>query len=283
MLLKNIFLTSLLFFSLSPLVISAQATNTGFVPGNIWYSLDPFSEGDKIKIYTLIFNPDPRELSGTVKFFDDDILLGKKDFKVSGKEIKDVSIDWTVTVGKHKVFGKIENAKFLVSTGKYEETTLSGNQTEESIRNVKKKIIPEKDQAPTSSVANGIGSTIESIQNSVSNIPTLVRGTIPESVSKPVVLGASTLENFRKYIATGAKNKKKAVNAEIENLKKSDTPKDPDAKLNTDALLKPLKYIELFAFALAAFVFDSRIIFYGLLLVILFFLLRYIKRKIFAK
>src|SRR3989338_5661631 len=47
----------------------AQSSNAGFVPGNIWYSLDPFLEGDKIKIYTLIFNPDPRELSGTVIFF----------------------------------------------------------------------------------------------------------------------------------------------------------------------------------------------------------------------
>jgi len=55
----------------------AQSSNAGFVPGNIWYSLDPFLEGDKIKIYTLIFNPDPRELSGTVVFFDNSVFLGK--------------------------------------------------------------------------------------------------------------------------------------------------------------------------------------------------------------
>ena len=58
--------------------ILAQSSNTGFVPGNIWYSKDPFEEGDKVKIYTFIFNPDSRELSGTVIFFDKTVLLGKK-------------------------------------------------------------------------------------------------------------------------------------------------------------------------------------------------------------
>ena len=73
--------------------ISAEIANVGFIPDNIWYSKDPFFEGDKIKIYTLIFNPDGRELSGTVSFFDKTILLGKKDFRVSGNGVKDISID----------------------------------------------------------------------------------------------------------------------------------------------------------------------------------------------
>src|SRR3989344_4963797 len=86
--------------------IIAQTSNAGFVPGNIWYSTDPFEEGDKIKIYTLIFNPDARELSGTVIFFDNSIFLGKKDFVAPAKGVKDISIDWTAAAGSHSILRK---------------------------------------------------------------------------------------------------------------------------------------------------------------------------------
>ena len=40
----------LIFFLLPNHNLRAQDSNAGFVPGNIWYSQDPFEEGDKIKI-----------------------------------------------------------------------------------------------------------------------------------------------------------------------------------------------------------------------------------------
>src|SRR5438552_250675 len=102
-----------LLFFLMPVGALAQS-NAGFIPSNIWYSKDPFEEGDKIKIYTLIFNPDSRQLSGTVSFFDQDNLLGKKTFTVTAKGVKDIAIDWMATVGSHKIYAKIESAQFLV-------------------------------------------------------------------------------------------------------------------------------------------------------------------------
>ena len=82
--LKKAGIVLFLIFSLLPIQkIFAQSSNTGFVQANIWYSKDPFEEGDKVKIYTFIFNPDTRELSGTVIFFDNTVMLGKKDFIVS--------------------------------------------------------------------------------------------------------------------------------------------------------------------------------------------------------
>src|ERR1035437_2096929 len=99
---KYILILSFLILILFPLYkISAQTSNVGFIPANIWYSKDPFEEGDKIKIYTLVFNPDSRELSGTVLFFDDTVFLGKQDFVVPAKGVKTISIDWTVIAGDH--------------------------------------------------------------------------------------------------------------------------------------------------------------------------------------
>jgi len=156
---KILWLVILLLCLLPVFKIQAQDSNAGFVPGNIWYSPDPFEEGDKIKIYTVLFNPDAREFSGTVIFFDKTTFLGKKDFKVGARSVLDVSIDWTVSVGEHVIFAKIENAKFLISAGKYEEVYLLGNQTEESERTVKKKIITQASQE------NVVGNLKEDIVN----------------------------------------------------------------------------------------------------------------------
>ena len=105
---KNIVLTLILLFYLFPIgKIFAQIPNVGFIPSNIWYSKDPFEEGDKIKIYTLLYNPDSRELSGNVIFFDNTTLLGQKSFKIASKAVKDLSIDWTVEAGNHTIFAKI--------------------------------------------------------------------------------------------------------------------------------------------------------------------------------
>ena len=136
---RKFFLIILIIFSILPLSkIDAQDTNVGFVKGNIWYSQDPFQEGDKIKIYTMIFNPDEREFSGTVVFFDNTILLGKKDFVLKGNGVMSIYINWTVNAGDHTIFAKIEKAKFLISEGKYEEVYIANNETERNSRNISK-------------------------------------------------------------------------------------------------------------------------------------------------
>src|SRR6185436_8374955 len=92
---KIIFILSLTVLLAAPLQkIFAQSSNAGFAPGNIWYSQDSFQEGDKVRIYTIVFNPDGRQLSGTVIFFDNSVFLGKKDFTVEPKAVKDVFMEW---------------------------------------------------------------------------------------------------------------------------------------------------------------------------------------------
>ena len=248
--------------------IIAQTSNAGFVPGNIWYSTDPFEEGDKIKIYTLIFNPDARELSGTVIFFDNSVFLGKKDFTAGTKGIKDVSIDWTTTAGSHSIFGKIENAKFLISKDKYEEVYLAENETSKSSRTVSKKIVAKKTEANSNSA--NIISGVESIKN-IGN--TLV-DKIPDAVVKPVSLSASTVEKIRSSAGTITKDKKNEIQNEINTLNKASVK-------NESKFLKPFKYAELFFFTTLSFILNNKFIFYGISVFILGLILRYIWNLIF--
>lgn len=251
--------------------ILAQSSNTGFVSGNIWYSKDPFDEGDKIKIYTFVFNPDNRELSGTVIFFDKTVLLGKKDFTVSAKSANDISVDWTVTAGDHTIFGKIENAKFLISAGKYQEVYLAENETEKSSRTVSKKIVSK---------------TTDTTGTSVSDIAKTIQEKTPDFIIKPITSSVDILETFREDLNTSSENKKEELKNEIKEL---DNPNltvklskdNTTIKTDTNSFLKPFKYIQIFFLTIFSFIVSNKILFYGLILVILFFILRFIWKKIF--
>ena len=225
MTLKKITTILFLIFSLLPIQkIFAQDSNTGFVSGNIWYSKDPFEEGDKIKIYTFIFNPDSRELSGTVIFFDKTVLLGKKDFTIPAKTANDVSIDWTVTAGGHIIFGKIENAKFLISEGKYEEVYLAENETERSSRAVSKKIISKE-----TDMIKGAAP--------VSELKKIIEEKTPNFIAEPIVSTVSTLEEFRINTNIASDNKKEEIKSEIKILDAKKTTSKENTK--TNPFLKP--------------------------------------------
>ncbi len=284
---KKVAIVLLLIFVVLPTKSHAQTSNAGFVSGNIWYSVDPFSEGDKVKIYTLIFNPDSRKLSGTVIFFDNNVFLGKKDFIAEGKGVKDVSIDWTATVGDHSIFGKIENAKFLISKEKYEDVYLTGNETSKSLRTVSKKIIVEttNPKGTNKNAESLIANAVNAGSESVKNIEKIIEEKTPDFIAKPAALTGSVIEGFRSNLGTASENKKESVQSEIKimdskNQKNAKTLSDPK-NTGGNTLLKPFKYAELFFFGFLSFIFNNKIIFYGISAIIIFFVLRYIWRLVF--
>jgi hypothetical protein len=104
------------------------------------------------------------------------------------------------------------------------------------------------------------------------------------------------LEVFRENVGTLAENKKQEVQNEInliENKKisttilptKKDTTaistKDTKTNTNQNLILKPLKYTELFALSLFSTVFNNKYIFYGILVLIVLLIIRFIIRRFF--
>ncbi len=271
--LKKFGIILFLIFSLLPVQkIFAQNANTGFVPANIWYSKDPFEEGDKIKIYTLIFNPDTRQLSGTVNFFDNTVLLGKKDFTVAANATNAVSVSWTVTAGDHSIFGEIENAKFLVSAGNYQAVSLTENQTQKSSRTVSKKIVPGTTDANS---VSQIGNNISSL---VSDVKSIAEKT-PSSITEPITSAVNTLEEFRTNTNIASDNKQGEIKNEIKALDNAKTP--ANSTTAPSSLLKPFKYVELFFFSVASFILNNKVLFYGIIILAVFFILRFIWNIVF--
>ena len=274
---KKFFLIFLFAFLLFPTSkINAQTSNSGFVPSNIWYSKDPFEEGDKIQIYTLVFNGDNRELSGVVFFFDKDVILGKKTFAVPAKSAQTISINWTATAGDHKIYGKIENARFLISPDKYEDVYLADNQTIESSHTVNKKILSKS--ASTSPNPTGILDNVTGAINPiVQDAEKLIDFKTPDAISKPVTSTSNLLEGLRSSISKASNDKKDVVKNEIKTLYKA----TPNEEAKNSKLLKPFKYIELFFLNIFSFIFNNKIIFYVILLISLGFIIRVIWRSFF--
>ncbi len=274
---RKVWLVLFLLLFLLPIETSAQTQNAGFVPGSIWYSKDPFEEGDKIKIYTLIFNPDKRELSGTVLFFDKTTLLGKKDFAIATQTAKDLSINWTVDAGSHSIRAEIQNAKFLLSPGKYEAAKLAESETKADTRTVSKKIIPgEAGEGESKTAATG-GASFESIKN----LGTSIEEYTPDFIANPIVLGASFVEDFRVDTGATTENKKAEVQAEIKTLEEKKTPESSEPAKESNVFLKPFKYVELFFLSIASFLLNNKILFYIILFALVALILRFIWNKIF--
>ena len=262
-------LTFLIFVVLPTHKTWAQTTNAGFVSGGgIWYSKDQFSEGDKIKIYTAIFNPDTRQLSGTVDFFDNNTLLGQKNFIISGTSVKDTSVNWVVSVGDHTIYAKIENAKFLNSNGGYVDAKLPDDQTKSDSRTIKKKIIPQM---------SGTSSTNIAAVTDVSNIEKTIQDKTPDFISKPINLTAAKIEEVREGAATSIDSAKSSVNTQIQDLKKEQS----GAAKKPNVVFTPFKYIWLFLLTILSFILNTKIVFYIILAICIFLLLRFIWRKIF--
>lgn len=99
--------------------------NAGFVPANIWYSKDPFFSGDKIRIYTILFNGSLYDLTGVVEFYDNETLINSSDFSLAGSgRVRDVWVDWVPKEGKHVITARIVKTKITDRNGKKRDVVL---------------------------------------------------------------------------------------------------------------------------------------------------------------
>ena len=165
---------------------------------------------------------------------------------------------------------KIENAKFLVSKGKYEEVYLAENETEKNSRTVSKKIISKENPEVNSETNTG---------TTVSDIKKIIEEKTPNFIAEPIVSTVSTLEEFRINTNIASDNKKEEIKSEIKILDAKKTTSKENTK--TNPLLKPLKYVEVFLLTIFSLILNNKILFYGFLIVIVFFILRFIWKKIF--
>ncbi len=267
---KKFFLIFFLcFFVASPTFATFEAqSNVGFITAPIWYSKDPFSDGDAIKIYTVVFNGGDQTIRGSVEFYDKTTILGRQDFVVVPKNLKDVSIDWNVTAGDHSITAKIIDPEVVLPLGKTESVFIDHTETAASKRTVMKRILP-KSTVPSDEVP--VLKQVDALEKIItSHTPTVFTGAVGGVVG--------TIDTWRS--TTGSTVQEKKDVAALALRKESAGTTASAASPSEKYVDTPIRYVTLFFLTLFSFILNTPILFYGLILLVVALIVRIIYKAI---
>ncbi|MFA6386209.1 MAG: hypothetical protein WCW04_00345 [Candidatus Paceibacterota bacterium] len=275
---KKYFLFLIITFSfLLSCSVYAQATiNSGFIPGQIWYSKESLIEGETVNIYTAIWNGEKDTVSAKVEFYDKNVILGTREISISSGELKDVYIPWKITAGDHVISAKTISSTVVIS-GKKEKVVLNRTTTASD-----KQFVPVL-------IKNAEGEQVKEtdvLKNQIDKASNDIGSIIPDNVSIPITSGLGVVDNLRTNILAQVNTVIDATKKDIGKVLGTSTveqkiPNKIEKVGSTqDAIKKPIAYIKLFLFSVLSFILGSRIVFYSLIALILFFIFRGIYRKI---
>ncbi len=218
-----------------------SSRNLGFIPSTvIWYSKDPFFVGDKIRIYSAVFNNSEYDFTGSVEFYDNGVLIGKSDFAVAkGGRVRDVWTDWTVTKGSHKISARIASGKISTPEGGSEDIVLDSSQTDESERVAEEVPVPvvrkEEVASKTGEALNGI---LEIIPPQISSVATSAVQTINDFADEQKEKLEVKKEELKKEIA--AIEAEQAKSAEGTKTDQKTPPTHPALSLGISVFIRGL-------------------------------------------
>lgn len=255
--------------------------NAGFAPAGVWYSKESFFAGETVRIYTVIFNGSTQSLSGEVEFMDGSVVLGKTSFATLGSgKVRDVSIEWKATEGKHAISARIVNANLISASGQKTPITLENVETVKSEQVVEldpvAKAAQQKLQADRIATAGtGVVQKIEGGLQSVEN-------SIPESVKSAAAAGTNLIEDLRSAGAEQFRVAKEEKGKQIDALNATSSAKSGKTGKNagvmattTSATEKPLAYVMYAILALLQYFFAWKIVFYSVSFYVIYRLLKW--------
>lgn len=272
---KKLFICLLIIFSIfyASSIYAEIFTNSGFIPGQVWYSKDKLIEGDTVNIHTAVWNGEKSSLSIKVEFYDKNVILGSRDIILDTLELKDVFISWKVTAGEHVISAKITSSLATISNKK-EKVILGRVETSND------------KQFVSVMIKNNLGESVtetDLIKNQIGKTTADISSFVPESISVPVGEGFNIVDDFRNNTLAKIDIAKTETKNEIGKVLGASTVASPNTeKVNNtdDYIKKPIAYIKLFFLSILSFIFGSRLVFYAVGIFIIFVIIRWIYSKI---
>lgn len=249
------------FFSYAEAEIS---TPTGIIPGAIWFSQEKLIADETVKIYTAIWNGEKQELKAKIEFYDKNIVLGSREIIIAEDQLKEVSISWKVTSGDH-----IINAKIISSVFGDQSVILDNNETEKKRIFIPVKVI-EAD-VEESTTQNVVKNKLEETTEELGDI-------IPDSITGKASNFFNEIDILREDLSGTISVTKDQAKEEIKKIENDESSQD----LSDDGkkFEKPLAQAKLFSLQVLSFILEHKIVFYLLILLIIFLLLRFVYRLI---
>ncbi len=268
---KN-FLTSIIFSLLIVFGVSnfAKASETRFIDSNIWYSPSSFEEGETIDIHTAIWNGENAVVNAKVQFLDREVLLAEREVKLEPEKLQDISVSWKATAGDHLIRVNILSASKIIN-GK--STLLLIDEAEK----IQDKLFVAKKVSEKETVPDADTNLVAPIKNLLDE--NIVDKYVPQVVAKPVNNTLKTTEAFRLQKYDVIKELKQGTQ---EHIKELESPEKQAEKKDEplSGTEKPIAYVEVFLLSVVGFILKSSIVFYGLIIILTFLILRFIYRLI---
>lgn len=98
-------------------VAGVSTSSAGIAESAIWFSKDPFSAGEKVKISTIVYNASPYRFEGTVAFDDGGTVVATREFALPAGKSLIIEAEWIATAGKHDLRAKIAAQRFTDASG----------------------------------------------------------------------------------------------------------------------------------------------------------------------
>jgi hypothetical protein len=251
------------------------AANAGFIDTSIWFSNEPDTAGETVAVSTLINNQDPKAVYGLVGFYDNGKLLSRKTTTVEPHASKVVTINWKVTVGKHSMVAKFESTQ--VENDEGEEVEVVKNETEPITFTVKEAIPAKTDEKEKEVGADPNKSDIANTVDEAKSAATGAFGKVDEFREETAATYAEKAEAQQKSIADAKKAKDEKIEGKVAGV--SATNIQTGNKIKETLIKTPFEYVKLYFFKFVQFVFAHKYIFYGLIILILFLIFRYMARS----
>ncbi|MEI6660206.1 MAG: hypothetical protein WCK91_02165 [bacterium] len=261
-------------FFFSSQIVLASSVISGFIPGQIWYSKDALVGGDTVRVYTAVWNGESSPLTVHVEFYDKTVILGSRDVSVPATTLSEVSISWKVTEGDHVISAKITSSSLSVS-GKKESVTVDNKLTTEDHQFIP--VVIKKSDGSIATSGDIIKSQVDKLG---ATIDSGISSAIPDSVTAPINSKLDSVDGVRTGVLSTVAALKASTQKDLNALNAKPAKASKDGIPPTSSVDKPFTYIKLFFLSAVSFIFGSKIIFYGLLVVLVFLILRFIYRKI---
>ena len=290
---SNRFFRTLIFLTLFTFAIFFRApaafASTGFLGGPMWISPEVPQDGQFVNLSALFHNAEPNELSGTVSFYDGDVLLGSKTVKIDSGGVGTATVSLRIGAGDHSFSASIGDLNETLPDGTTQPFELSPQSVELPTISVS----PKAGNALNASVVSGTtnlvtnnifpSNPIAPIAKQVDQLEGNVISSIPSSVASPVVTTAANVDSWRTQNADSFANQTKAASISVNKdneLAASEQKKYGSVSASTDLLDRPFDYVKLFFFSLLSFIWSHSIVFYGIIVLIIYAVLRFLYKKI---
>jgi hypothetical protein len=277
-LLSAVLLTGLFF--IAPTVLASS----GFVTSPIWLIPESPKEGEMATLSAAFRNEDTETISGTILFYDKEVLLARKSITIPPKEVGTASVAFVVSAGDHSFSASMNTVNRLKKAGGIDVVNVPASTVKLPGQFVSKKI------GVAAQAGNQAASSSEQpILNQIDSAEKKVLDVIPENLKEKVSVLADTVDTWRVgraavfsdgvldaklVLAKQAKTKEITANTVLGSKKVTvkETPKN-----YTDG---PLAYLKLWTYTVFGYIFGTALFFYVIGALFTYLILRFIFRKI---